>query len=156
VCSALCTDPESDPDCPRGCGPGDSCVHGPTCPAPDPDCGDPCGDQGHCIETCATRDPDCPAPKPTGATCARTFECAADALCYEEVCTETCDVAASSCGDGATCTQVTPEVAVCIDGDDGGGCSVCNVGARDGRGAAWWLAGVAALMALRRRRRPRR
>src|SRR6185503_14771464 len=62
ACSALCTDPESDPDCPRGCGPGNQCVSGPQCPAPDPDCGDPCGGEGHCIETCAARDPDCPAP----------------------------------------------------------------------------------------------
>lgn len=149
VCSALCTDPASDPECPRGCGPGDTCVRGTTCPAPDPDCGDPCGSEGHCVETCATRDPDCPAPKPAGGSCARTFECEAPMSCVTGTCQKVCDPAtASSCGADAVCTRLSPETAVCQpkpESDDGG----CATG--HGGGSSWL---VLLLLAVFARRRP--
>jgi uncharacterized protein (TIGR03382 family) len=146
ACSALCEDPASDPDCPAGCGAGDTCVRGPTCPAPDPDCGDPCGPEGHCLEACPSRDPDCPAPKPLGATCARSFECAAPASCVGTTCEALCDPArADACAGGAVCTRLSPEVAVCIDGGEGGGCS-----AGGGAGAAWIVLVLLAPLVRRR------
>jgi Flp pilus assembly protein TadD len=149
VCSALCTDPASDPDCPRGCGAGDSCISGSTCPAPDPDCGDPCGAEGHCIETCTTtRDPDCPAPKPTGSACTRNFDCASPASCIAAACQELCDpTRPDACASGEICKRLTAEAAVCLadpDGGEGG----CSAGGRSG--SPWLLLALVALLARRR------
>jgi hypothetical protein len=124
VCLAACEDPESDADCPRGCGGGDVCNLGPQCPAPDPDCGDPCAGEGHCLESCPTRDPDCPAPVSLGGACARPFDCPQDAACLSGVCTPLCGPTAP-CGRGETCTPLSTQVSVCkaAAGAGDGGCS---------------------------------
>jgi hypothetical protein len=116
-CSALCTDPASDPQCPLDCGAGDTCVH--ACPAPDPDCGDPCVAEGHCIEDCPARDPDCPAPLAPGTACASDFDCGGDTLCLAAlpgeatVCTATC-AASTVCADGLECRAVTGTQSACL------------------------------------------
>lgn len=161
-CSALCSDPASDPQCPLGCGAGDTCVH--ACPAPDPDCGDPCVAESHCIEDCPTRDPDCPAPRPAGAACATDFDCAGGVLCLTSapgevsVCTPTCD-AATICAPGLECRAVNAGLAACLPPfqllrgyQPAEGCQVGPGRPAPGAGAATLLA-LAALITSRARRR---
>lgn len=155
-CSALCEDTDSDPDCPRGCGEGDTCVKGAACPEPDPDCGDPCGAEGHCLEACPTRDPDCAAAVGEGATCVHDFDCSGAMLCYgpenARTCSRTCDPSSPVCARGE-CVSIAVGKGVCDESDsgDGGGCAVGRGG---GAGAAW-LVGLLAALSLRRRRQPR-
>ncbi len=158
VCSAFCPDPDTDPDCPRGCGGGGECVTGPACPLPDPDCGDPCGPEGHCIHDCPFRDRDCPAAKPEGAACASDFDCGGGMLCGvldgERVCARVCDPSRPACGE-ADCVPVTAGKGFCVDEArrKPGGCGVAGGGGSAG-GAAWVMALGAWL--LRRRRRHHR
>jgi V8-like Glu-specific endopeptidase len=152
LCSELCKDPDSDPDCPANCGAEGVCVKGPSCPAPDPDCGDPCGAEGHCLTSCPTRDPDCAAPVSAGAKCGIDFDCAAGNACVgsgdARLCTPTCN-GGGACPSGTTCTQLGPTLSVCEQAAQSGG-GGCAVGGGGGGGAWIWLA----LLALRRRRQP--
>lgn len=158
VCSPLCTDPDSDPDCPKGCGANGVCVKGPACPNPDPDCGDPCGAEGHCITTCATRDPDCPAPLALGAPCTTAFDCGAGNACVRAdptgpfQCAHECTVGdAAACGDGMACEALAgalPPIAVCRAAPPGG----CTVGTGGGGGLAVLLLALLAASARRLRR----
>jgi hypothetical protein len=163
-CSATCEDPASDPDCPIGCGAGDTCVH--ACPAPDPDCGDPCVAEGHCVKDCPRRDPDCAAPGDAGDACASDFDCATGTACLtplpgdSTVCTPTC-LPEIGCSADLECRAINQTTSACLPKNGrllsfvrADGCRVAPGRAGD-RTRAWPLLGLLVLCITRPRRRPR-
>jgi hypothetical protein len=124
-CGADCPDVTQDPDCNPDCAANGFCVTS-GCPSPDPDCPN-CVSDGLCDDRCAAgMDPDC------------VTSCPADGVCDD------------ACDPDPDCWKAGSAGNRSYDGELAGSCALARPGQARARG---WAAALAALAALRRRRR---